>query len=178
MPDTTMEENIMTAAPPRTAWGMMETSAPSLGMRPQRIRKMAPVASAPRLTTLVMATRPTFWLKEVLGRTPKTAAKEEPRPSQMTPPDSSLSVASRPMPPSITPEMSPTVSTAVTMNMISTGRMARISKTILTGTSLGMANQLACATLFQFRTHALVNSTPSAVTPVVGRIKPMMKAAM
>lgn len=96
----------------------------------------------------------------------------------MTPPDSSLSVASRPMPPSITPEMSPTVSTAVTMNMMSTGRMARISKMILTGTSLGMANQLACATLFQFRTHALVNSTPSAVTPVVGRIKPMMKAAM
>ena len=32
MPDTTMEENIMTAAPPRTAWGMMEMSAPSLGM--------------------------------------------------------------------------------------------------------------------------------------------------
>ena len=39
--------------------------------------------------------------KEVLGRTPKQAAKEEPRPSQITPPDSSLSVASRLMPPSI-----------------------------------------------------------------------------
>ena len=37
---------------------------------------MAPVASAPRLTTLVMETRPTFWLKEVLGRTPKQAAKD------------------------------------------------------------------------------------------------------
>ena len=177
MPDTTMEENIMTAAPPRTAWGMMEMSAPSLGMRPQSIRKMAPVASAPRLTTLVMATRPTFWLKEVLGRTPKQAATVEPRPSQMMPPLSSLSVASRPMPPSMTPEMSPTVSTAVTMNMIMTGRMARRSKTILTGTSFGMANQLASATLFQFSTHALVNSTPSAVTPVVGRTKPMTMAA-
>lgn len=35
----------------------------------------------------------------------------------------------------------------------------------------------ACATLLQFSTHALVNSTPSAVTPVVGRTKPMIKAA-
>ena len=177
MPLTTMEENIMTAAPPRTACGMMETSAPSLGMRPHKIRKTAPVASAPRLTTLVMATRPTFWLKEVLGRTPNAAAKEEPKPSQMTPPDSSLSEGSRFMPPSMTPEISPTVSTAVTMNMMRTGRMARISKTILTGTSFGMANQLACATLSQFRTHALVNSTPSAVTPVVGRTKLMMMEA-
>ena len=95
----------------------------------------------------------------------------------MMPPLSSLSVASRPMPPSMTPEMSPTVSTAVTMNMIMTGRMARRSKTIRTGTSFGMANQLASATLFQFSTHALVNSTPSAVTPVVGRTKPMTMAA-
>ena len=31
MPDTTMEENIMTAALPRTACGMMEMSAPSFG---------------------------------------------------------------------------------------------------------------------------------------------------
>ena len=81
------------------------------------------------------------------------------------------------MPPSMTPEMSPTVSTAVTMNMMSTGRMARISNTILTGISLGMANQEACATLSQLSTHALVNSTPSAVTPVVGRTRPMTKAA-
>ena len=156
---------------------MMEIRAPSLGIRPHRIRNTAPEARAMRLTTLVMATRPTFWLKEVLGSTPNSAAKVEPRPSQMTPPDSSLSVGSRFMPPSITPEMSPTVSTAVTMNMISTGRMARISNTILTGTSLGMANQEACATLSQLSTQALVYSTPSAVTPVVGSTKPMTKAA-
>ena len=48
---------------------------------------------------------------------------------------------------------------------------------IIMGTSLGMANQLACATLSQLRTHALVNSTPSAVTPVVGSTKPIMMAA-
>ena len=67
-----------------------------LGTRPQRIRKMPPVASAKRLTTLVMLTRPTFWLKEVLGSTPNSAAKLEPIPSQMTPPDSSVSVARGP----------------------------------------------------------------------------------
>ena len=76
----------------------------------------------------------------------------------------------------ITPEISPTVSTAVTMNMISTGRIARASNTTLTGISLGTANQEACATLLQLSTHALVNSTPSAVTPVVGSTRPIMKA--
>ena len=177
IPLMTMEENIMTAAPPRTDCGMMETTAPSFGHRPHRMRNTAPVEMAKRLTTLVIATSPTFWLKEVLGRTPRRAAKEEPRPSQMTPPDSSLSVASRPRPPSITPEMSPTVSTAVTMNIIRTGRMARRSKIGFTGRNFGISNQEAFATLSQFSTHALVYSTPSAVMPVVGRIKPMMKAA-
>ena len=117
---------------------------------------MPPVASAKRLTTLVMLTRPTFWLKEVLGSTPNSAAKLEPIPSQMTPPDSSVSVASRSMPPMITPEISPTVSTAVTINIIMTGAIARISNTGLTGISWGNANHFASATLFQFSTHALV----------------------
>ena len=136
------------------------------------------MARANRLTTLVMATRPTFWLKEVLGSTPNRAAKEDPRPSHMTPPASSQSVASRPRPPSITPEMSPTVSTAVTTNIIITGRTARRSKMGFTGMSLGISNQAASATFCQFSTQALVYSAPSAVTPVVGRIRPMTKAAM
>ena len=56
--------------------------------------------------------------EEVFRRTPNRAAREEPKPSQATPP-SSLSVASLLLPPSITPEISPTVSTtAVTTNMI------------------------------------------------------------
>ena len=124
-----------------------------------------------------MATRPTFWLKEVLGRTPNSAAKAEPTPSQITPPDSSTSLGSRPIPPSITPEISPTVSTAVTMNMTSTGRIARRSNSMGTGISLGRANQLAFATLLQSSTHALVNSTPSAVRPVVGSTKLIRMAA-
>lgn len=69
----------------------------------------APMAIAKRLTTFVMLTRPTFWLKEVLGSTPK--------PSQTTEPESSLSVGSRFNPPCATPEVSPMVSTAVTMNI-------------------------------------------------------------
>ena len=172
MPLITMEENMMTAAPPSTLWGMMDTSAASLGSRPQSTRNTAPQARAMRLTMRVMVTRPTFWLKEVLGSTPKSAAKEEPRPSQMTPPASSVSVASRPMPPSVTPEMSPTVSTAVTMNITITGRMARRSNTGFTGISWGTANQSAWSTLSQLSTQALVYSTPSAVTPVVGSTRP------
>ena len=82
------------------------------------------------------------------------------------------------MPPSITPEMSPTVSTAVTMNMISTGTMARRSKTRGTGISFGMENQEASATLSQFKTHALVYSTPSAVMPVGDKKRPMTADAM
>ena len=117
------------------------------------------------------------FLKRDIIKAMNKAAALEPRPSHITPPESSVSVASRSIPPMITPEISPTVSTAVTINMMSTGAMARISNTILTGISLGMANQEACATLFQLSTHALVNSTPSAVTPVVGSTRPMMKAA-
>ena len=80
------------------------------------------------------------------------------------------------MPPCVTPEMSPTVSTAVTMNITSTGAMARMSKTGMTGRRFGMANHDAAATLSQFRTHAFAYSTPSAVTPVVGSTRPMMPA--
>ena len=156
----------------------METSAASFGQSPQRIRNTAPVASAKRFTTFVMATSPTFWLNEVFGSTPNRAAKEEPSPSHMTPPASSLSVASRPRPPSITPEISPTVSTAVTTNMISTGKIARMSNTGFTGISFGISNQEADATLSQFSTHAFVYSTPSAFTPVVGSTNPIMIAAI
>ena len=159
----------------------METMAASFGNKPQAIKNTPPVAMANRLTIFVMPTRPTFWLKEVLGSTPKRAAKEEPRPSHITPPDSSLSVASRPIPPSVIPEMSPTVSTAVTMNMIPIGIMARASNTSFTGSSFGMENQLASATLFQFKTQDFVISAAAPVAgsvkvKVLGRMKPMTAA--
>ena len=125
-----------------------------------------------------MATRPTFWLKEVFGSTPNSAAKEEPSPSHITPPESSLSVASLSRPPSVIPEMSPTVSTAVTINMIRIGTIARASKTHFTGISAGTANHFAWATLSQFRTHAFVASTVTPVSStyvkVVGSITAMI----
>ena len=164
-----MDENIITAAPPSTHCGIMDTSAASFGSKPQRIRNTAPHPNAKRFTIFVMVTSPTFWLKDVFGSTPKSAAKEDPIPSHITPPDSSESVASRPIPPSIQPEISPTVSTAVTINIIRTGRIARRSKTGFTGIICGTANHFACATLSQFSTHAFVYSTPSALTAVVGR---------
>ena len=178
MPLTTMDENMMTAAPPSTACGMMEMTAPSFGHKPHRMRNTAPAAKALRFTIFVMATRPTFWLNEVFGSTPNSAANDEPKPSHITPPESSLSVASRSMPPCVTPEMSPTVSTAVTMNITNTGAMARMSNTGATGMRSGTANHAALATLLQFNTHALVYSVPSAVTPVVGSTSPMIPAMM
>ena len=169
IPLTTIDANIITAAPPRTLCGMIEINAASFGNRPQNTRKIAPIESAKRFTTFVIATRPTFWLKDVFGSTPKIAAKEEPRPSHITPPASSVSVASLPIPPSITPEISPTVSTAVTMNIIITGTIARRSNTGFTGKSCGIEIHAASFTFCQFNTHAFVYSTPSAVTAVVSR---------
>ena len=84
-----------------------------------------------------------------------------------------MCIRDRTIPHSITPEISPTVSTAVTTNMIRIGRIARASNTSFTGMSFGTANQEASATLDQFSTQALVNSTPSAVMSVVGRKIPM-----
>ena len=55
-----IDENIITAAPPSTDCGMIDISAPSLGISPHNIRNTAPDASATLLTTLVIATSPTF----------------------------------------------------------------------------------------------------------------------
>jgi len=107
------------------------------------IRKIAPIVKAYLFTTLVIVTSPTFWLNDVLGKTPNTAARDEPKPSQLTPPESSLSVASLFKPPSIQPEISPIVSTAVTTNIISVGIIAFAENTILTGIIFGSSIHLA-----------------------------------
>ena len=121
---------------------------------------------AKRLTIFVMAIKPTFWLKDVLGSTPKNAAIEEPRPSQITEPDSSLSVASLARPPSVIAEVSPTVSTAVTINIITIGMIARRSIISLLnpkGINAGTANQLASLTFEKSRTQEQVFVTVSCV---------------
>ena len=124
IPEIRIDANIITAAPPRTDCGMMDISAPIFGQNPHRIRKIAPMEIAKRLTTFVRETSPTFCENEVFGSTPNSAAKADPSPSQITPPDSSESVASRSIPPSIQAEISPTVSIAVTINMMPIGMIA------------------------------------------------------
>ena len=70
-----------------------------------------------RLTTFVMATRPTFWLKDVMGGQPNTPPDTaEIKPSQAREPETLLSVMSRPRPPVQTAEVSPMVSAAETRN--------------------------------------------------------------
>ena len=77
----------------------------------------------------------------------------------MIPPESSLSLGSRFIPPSQTPEISPTVSTAVTMNMTMIGRIAFASNTHFTGISAGALNHAASFTACQFSTQLFVAST-------------------
>jgi hypothetical protein len=68
-----------------------------------------------RLITPVMAIRPTFWLNEVLGSAPKTPGDRRAEAVGEGRARISLSVASRPAPPLVMPETSPTVSIAETM---------------------------------------------------------------
>ena len=143
IPLTKIMANIMTAAPPNTDCGITENKALSFGQNPHRIRNTAPVIITKRLTTFVTATRPTFCEKEVFGSTPKIAPRIEPRPSAITPPCSSLSVASRFNPPFATPETSPIVSTVVAMNMIPIAIIACELNSKATGIKAGSANQLA-----------------------------------
>ena len=71
-----MVPNIMMVQPPSTASGRVAKSLPTTGTRPARIMTKAPVIMVKRLTTLVMAIRPTFWLKEVMGMQPKSEEME------------------------------------------------------------------------------------------------------
>ena len=55
-----MAPNMMTVQPPSTQEGSVEKKAPMGGNRPAITRVRAPNIMVKRLTTLVMATRPTF----------------------------------------------------------------------------------------------------------------------
>ena len=77
----------------------------------------APNMIVKRLTTFVMATRPTFWLNEVMGGQPNTPPDTaEIKPSQARDPETSFSVISRPRPPVQTAEVSPIVYAAEKKN--------------------------------------------------------------
>ena len=60
MPLIKIIPNTVMMAPPRTALGIAEKIAPSLGKKLEIIRMKAPVAMHQRFTTLVMATMPAF----------------------------------------------------------------------------------------------------------------------
>ena len=76
--------------PPRTASGSVARMAPSTGKNPAKIMIIAPAAIAKRLTTFVIATRPTFWLNDVIGRHPNSDEIELTKPSQAIEPEVSL----------------------------------------------------------------------------------------
>ena len=73
IPDVKMDPNIIMVHPPKTASGRDAKKFPTGGRRPARIMLTAPVMMVKRLTTFVIATRPTFWEKEVTGGHPNNA---------------------------------------------------------------------------------------------------------
>ena len=102
----------------------MARSAPKIGNMPARSMIMAPVAIVKRFTTLVIATRPTFWLNDVIGRQPNKAETELTKPSQAREPDISFCVTSRFKPLAASAVVSPIVSVADTRNMRTTENIA------------------------------------------------------
>ena len=127
-PETMIAPNMMTVQPPSTQSGSVEKNAPTGGKRPARMSVRAPNMIVKRLTTFVIATRPTFWLNEVMGGQPNTPPEiAEIKPSQPREPETSFSVISRPRPPVQTAEVSPMVSAAETRKTSVTETIAPIS---------------------------------------------------
>ena len=123
-PLTTIVPNIIMVQPPNTASGSVASNAPKNGKMPAKIIMPAPVAMVNRLTTFVMATNPTFWLNEVIGRQPNTEDNALTKPSQAIEPDVSSLVTSRFKPEAARAEVSPIVSVAETRKINVTERIA------------------------------------------------------
>ena len=100
---------------------------------------IAPDAIAKRLTTLVIATSPTFWLKDVIGRHPNTDDNALIKPSQAIEPEVSFKLASRFKPEAASAEVSPIVSVAETRKISVTEIIAFRLNSGLKGISLGKA---------------------------------------
>ena len=145
IPLTTIEPNIIIVHPPRTGSGRVANRAPILGKSPARIKVRAPNIIVNLLTTLVIATRPTFWLKDVIGAQPKRPETALRKPSQARDPWISLSVISRPRPPAQTAVVSPIVSAADTKNTTTMEIIALRLNCGLKGINLGMEKKLASA---------------------------------
>ena len=92
-----------------------------------------------RFTTLVIATSPTFWLKEVMGRQPNTEDRALIKPSHASEPEISRSVASRFRPEVASAHVSPMVSVADTRKISTTDRIALALNSGLKGIREGNA---------------------------------------
>lgn len=92
-----------------------------------------------RLTTFVIATSPTFWLNEVIGRQPKSEDSELMKPSQQMEPEVYFSVASQPRPDAASAEVSPMVSVADTRKIRMVEKIASARNSIWNGISCGIA---------------------------------------
>ena len=84
----------------------------------------APIRIVNLLTTFVIATRPMFWLKEVIGRHPNTEDRALTKPSQAMDPAVSFWAASRPRQVEARAEVSPMVSVAETRKIRKTETIA------------------------------------------------------
>ena len=109
---------------PSTASGRVASTAPKIGKIPARIMIRAPVAIVKRLTTFVIATSPTFWLKDVIGIHPNREERELMKPSQAREPEISFVVALRFKPELASAWVSPMVSVADTKKISATEIMA------------------------------------------------------
>ena len=121
----------MIVQPPSTASGNVASTAPKIGKIPAKIIITAPVAIVKRFTTFVMATKPTFWLNEVIGRQPNTDDNALTKPSQAIEPDVSFVVASLPSPDTASADVSPIVSVAETRKINVTDTIALTLASVL-----------------------------------------------
>ena len=149
--------NMTMTPPPSTAIGMLEIAAPNFGTSPQAIRNSAPIVTTWRLMMPVIEISPTFWLNEVFGSAPNTPETAVPRPSASVPPRISASVASRPAPPLVMPEMSPTVSIAEMTEIRHMPTIAATLNSMPKCSGFGGANQAARPTLSKL-TRSVVRS--------------------
>lgn len=126
---------------------------------------IAPDAIAKRLTTLVIATSSTFWLKEVIGRHPNTDDNALIKPSQAIEPEVSFKLASRFKPEAASAEVSPIVSVAETRKISVTEIIAFRLNSGLKGISLGKA-------IIDVPCSAEKSTTPIAIATIYPTISP------
>ena len=133
----------MIVHPPRTGCGIVWKNPASGGKKPAIIRITAPVPTANLFTTLVIAQRPMFCEKLVIGEQPNIPASAESKPSQASEPEVSSVVISLSRPPWKSAAESPIVSVADTRNITVIEMIAPSSNLCIpVGSVVGMQQRL------------------------------------